>query len=415
MKDTVQRWISEFNISDEEKEPLNFLLLKDFFSDFNKNKNNHIIDKQNRIIIDDRVIEKTEEIQSELDEKIDYLDELQEEHSELQQKCSNLYSEVDSLKNSRQADIDKSVSDTKESQNELKQELRNQIDSLKINIDVLESERENILSNFLKDNDNKTSFDTGVIGENEMFQILRSGNWDRVIDVHSKDHSGDFIVEDDGKKYIIDVKNYQSPVPGEQVRKLAKDIETNACDGGAIISLHTGIYNPNTNLLTKDNTDQILVSGKSIVLLSHATQLPPDFINSIMKSLCRNSPSNEAQNVIHDKHKKEIINYIMKKETEIESERKSFQRIITRKHRDLVNFKDTWKEIIGDFDDISDDDSSNPTAVTAIDMGSIPKLKLAELKEALDERGLPRKGKKAELVAWLLEAVEGEGVTADQS
>jgi hypothetical protein len=55
MTDTVHKWISEFDITDEEKEPLFFLLLKDYKNTFNENKNNHIIDEQNRIIIDGRV------------------------------------------------------------------------------------------------------------------------------------------------------------------------------------------------------------------------------------------------------------------------------------------------------------------------------------------------------------------------
>ena len=77
-----------------------------------------------------------------------------------------------------------------------------------------------------------------------MLNILQSGSWDEVIVTNKKDHSGDFIVKYKNKKYIIDVKNYSDNVPGKEVRKLAKDIESNSCDGGAIISLNSGIYNP---------------------------------------------------------------------------------------------------------------------------------------------------------------------------
>ena len=38
MNETIQKWISEFNISDTEKEPSVFLLLKEYLISFNKHK-----------------------------------------------------------------------------------------------------------------------------------------------------------------------------------------------------------------------------------------------------------------------------------------------------------------------------------------------------------------------------------------
>ena len=52
MNETLQKWNYEFNISDSNKEPTLFLLLKDYLDSYNKHKSNHIIDEQNRIIID---------------------------------------------------------------------------------------------------------------------------------------------------------------------------------------------------------------------------------------------------------------------------------------------------------------------------------------------------------------------------
>ena len=69
MNETLQKWNDEFNILKAEKEPATFLLLKDYLDTFNNHKANHILDKQNRILIDERVIEKSSLLQEELDSK----------------------------------------------------------------------------------------------------------------------------------------------------------------------------------------------------------------------------------------------------------------------------------------------------------------------------------------------------------
>ena len=69
MNKTLEKWESEFNISDTESEPTLFLLLKDYYDSFNNHKLNHIVDEQNRILIDERVTEKSLLLQEEIDEK----------------------------------------------------------------------------------------------------------------------------------------------------------------------------------------------------------------------------------------------------------------------------------------------------------------------------------------------------------
>ena len=370
MDETLQKWNTEFNISDSEKEPTIFLLLKDYLGSFNNHRENHILDEQNRILIDERVAIKSSHLQEKLDSKSQELLELSEELKHVTTTCNNLYTELDSVKQNRQSEIDNAVNQANSLKTEFIQHLKSQIDSLK-------EERNQILSEFIKDN-SCSSYESGVIGENEMLNILQSGYWDEVAVTNKKDHSGDFIVKYKDKKYIIDVKNYSDNVPGKEVRKLAKDIDSNSCDGGAIISLNSGIYNPNINMITKEKIHQITVSGKSILLLSNASLLNQEFINSILLTMHSESTS-DNNTMVTDNCKREIVNSIRKMERELDSEKKSFQQKITRKQNDLENLKNTLKEIINGFDELSDTDSPKPQIKT--------KLSVPEMRKKLEEAG----------------------------
>ena len=380
MNETLQKWNDEFNILKAETEPTIFLLLKDYLDSFNNHKINHIIDKQNRILIDERVAKKSSHLQEELDSKSEELSELTEILNHKNTICNNLYAELDSLKQNKNLEIEKAVEQSVSANAEFIQHLKSEIDSLKL-------ERNQILSDFVKDNI-CSSYESGVIGENEMLNILQSGSWEEVIVTNKKDHSGDFIVKYKNKKYIIDVKNYSDNVPGKEVRKLAKDIESNSCDGGAIISLNSGIYNPNINMLVREKIHQITVSGKSILLLSNASLLNPDFINSILLTMHSESTS-DNNTMVTDNCKREIVNSIRKMERELDSEKKSFQQKITRKQNDLENLKNTLKEIINGFDELSDDDSPKPKQKSQ----SKSKLSIPEMRKKLLESGLTEESK----------------------
>lgn len=364
MDETLQKWNLEFNIQNTDSEPTTFLLLKDYYDSFNNHKVNHIIDKQNCAIIDNRVAEKSSLLQGELDSKCQELSELTDNLNHKNTICNNLYAELDSLKLNKNLEIEKAVEQSVSANTEFIQHLKQENDSLKEKIDSMNEEWKEILSDFVKDN-TCSSYESGVIGENEMLNILQSGSWDEVIVTNKKDHSGDFIVKYKDKKYIIDVKNYSDNVPGKEVRKLAKDIYSNSCDGGAIISLNSGIYNPNINMITKEKIYQVTVSGKSILLLSNASLLNQDFINSILLTMYSDSTS-DNNTMLTDNCKREIVNSIQKMERDLDSEKKSFQQKITRKQNDLENLKNTLKEIINGFDELPDDVSPKPHFKTKI-------------------------------------------------
>lgn len=362
MNETLQKWNDEFNILNSDVEPTLFLLLKDYHDSFNNHKVNHIVDEQNRILIDERAAEKSSHLQDQLDSKSEELSELSEELSELTDNlnhkntiCNNLYAELDLLKQNKNLEIEKAVEQSVSANADFIHHLKQENQSLKDKIDSMNEEWKEILSDFVKDN-TCSSYESGVIGENEMLNILQSGYWDEVVVTNKKDHSGDFIVKYKNKKYMIDVKNYTGDVPHKEVRKLAKDIDSNSCDGGAIISLNSRIYNPNINMLVREKIHHITVSGKSILLLSNASLLNQEFINSILLTMYSESTS-DNNTMITDNCKREIVYSIRKMERELDSEKKSFQQKITRKQNDLENLKNTLKEIINGFDELSDDES----------------------------------------------------------
>ena len=362
MNETLQKWNDEFNILNSDVEPTLFLLLKDYLDSFNNHKVNHIVDEQNRILIDERVAEKSSHLQDQLDSKSEELSELSEELSELTDNlnhkntiCNNLYAELDLLKQNKNLEIEKAVEQSVSVNVDFIHHLKQENQSLKDKIESMNEEWKEILSDFVKDN-TCSSYESGVIGENEMLNILQSGYWDEVVVTNKKDHSGDFIVKYKNKKYMIDVKNYTGDVPHKEVRKLAKDIDSNSCDGGAIISLNSRIYNPNINMLVREKIHHITVSGKSILLLSNASLLNQEFINSILLTMYSESTS-DNNTMITDNCKREIVYSIRKMERELDSEKKSFQQKITRKQNDLENLKNTLKEIINGFDELSDDES----------------------------------------------------------
>jgi len=145
MDETLQKWNTEFNIHDSEKEPTTFLLLKDYLDSFNIHKVNHIADEQNRIIIDERVAEKSSHLQEEIDSKSQELSELSEEFKHVTTTCNNLYAELDSLKQNKNLEIEKAVEQSVSANAEFIHHLKSEIDSLKL-------ERNQILSDFVKDN-----------------------------------------------------------------------------------------------------------------------------------------------------------------------------------------------------------------------------------------------------------------------
>ena len=359
MDETIQKWNHEFNIQNPDSEPTTFLLLKDYLDSFNNHKANHIVDEQNRIIINERVAEKSSILKGELDNKSEEVSELSEEVKHLTCKCNDLYTELDSEKQNKTLEIDKAVKQAVSAKEEIIQLLKGDKEKLASE----SAEWKEIISNFTKDN-TCSSQKLGEIGEKEFLKVLQSSSspWESVDVTNQKGHSGDFIVNYKDKKYIIDVKNWTSDIRGDEVRKLARDIEDRSCDGGAIISLKegVGILDPSKNQKVKQCVQTITVQGKSISLISNASLLEQDVINSVLLELLYCESTSDNNTILTDNKRREFHKYIMAMEKDIESERISFNKRITKKQNQLEDFKTSFKELINGYDDLSDDDSPKP-------------------------------------------------------
>jgi hypothetical protein len=399
------KWIEQ-TFNDSEKGQLNFLLHKDFHETHEKNMEDYSIKKINEGVINKRAEEMNHQIIIELDEYKEENIELNDKLQMIQLDLINLQKDKDSLKNSREEDIERERKITVDGKDEVIKELREQLKTAK-------NKEETILSDFLKLTMNKSSYKKGDDAEKEMLPILQSGGWDDVVDTHSKDHSGDYWVYYNNKKLIIDVKDYDENVPGEQVRKLARNIERNKCDGGAIISLNSGILNPNTNCVTGSRLSNILVLGQSILLLSDACSISPDIINASLKLLDCNSEINKSQGDINNKYKIELGNTIEKMKKKINSEKISFSKRITKEENDLEQLEKTLKEMIGPFDDINENEADNEVEAKneaeneddGIKVSIINKpLKTREMRSFLIKKGIITKEESKKLKGKLLKS-----------
>ncbi len=78
----------------------------------------------------------------------------------------------------------------------------------------------------------------GKIGEDIVKKMISPYN---VRDTSQLAHSGDFIIEDDGKRLMIDAKNYDRTVPKLEIDKFCKDIASTGVDCAMMISLYSSI------------------------------------------------------------------------------------------------------------------------------------------------------------------------------
>jgi hypothetical protein len=98
----------------------------------------------------------------------------------------------------------------------------------------------------------------GQQGENYAYNIL-SENFENVIDIHNKGHSGDYIIND---KILIEIKNYATNVPKKEIEKFKKDLESTKKEAGVFWSLKSAISNIG-NFKIIDHT----INGKTIPII----------------------------------------------------------------------------------------------------------------------------------------------------
>lgn len=92
-----------------------------------------------------------------------------------------------------------------------------------------------------------TSSIIGLTGENEVLEILKSKY--AVINTAKSGKCGDFIISMNGFHVLVEVKKYSKTVPGLEIEKFYRDIDSNSSICGAImISLTSRIVGINGNM-----------------------------------------------------------------------------------------------------------------------------------------------------------------------
>jgi hypothetical protein len=339
MDSVIEKWDNEFSISDEEKEPLNFLLCQRYLNSFKDYTTGHITDEKHNIDIDKRAKAQTKELRKENSDLEEDKDELEENNSELTEEISEL---KQSLELSRQSDthsrnlvtqlhgeaaknIQKGQNIQKENDKDMMEMYKTQNSDLKTEKCELKGQLEaahSTINKYMK-HANKGSQAKGEEGEDLLGEGVNSDPEFLVDPTHTENHKGDYVIEYEGKRFCLDAKNWKSIVSYAEVKKLLDDIVKNGYDGGAIISYENLIINPITRKATQNLIQRIRWGGKPILLISHASRSTPEYINSVLKMLHEEEPSNKTPNEF--KCLEKTLKYIQSEEKEIEKERNSIK------------------------------------------------------------------------------------------
>ena len=369
MSKIPDEWIEAFNILDPIIGPKNFSLFVCVLKDIESTKNNHIIDEKNQLEIDKRVSVRTNGLEEENSELKAENSELEEENCELEEKKSGLEQEL----NSANGKIN-SLRITEENNIKMGQDMQKKSDEKVFEIIEKENEqlknkindKDKLIADYIKQNNNKSSYEKGVEGEDILYEILQKESEFNIKETSRGSHKGDFIIEYKKNRFCLDAKNYITNVPGDEVLKISDDIIATECDGGAIISFYSGILDPDKHSMTRNHLDRLSTTGRPVLLFSFASKCTPEYINSSLKMFF-NEIRDKNNSQINEKHFEILINLIkslassIKKEEEsIETEQKSFINRIKKREKALKIRKhelDYFKSEIDNHNELSEDES----------------------------------------------------------
>lgn len=144
----------------------------------------------------------------------------------------------------------------------------------------------------------------GQQGENWLYnELIRQFPKATIVDCHSKDHRGDFTLEDDIKG-MVESKNYKKNVPKNEIAKFKKDIELNEdFKYGILLSLKSGVTNREDFCLE-------FCSGKPMIFLHFIKDNPSKIklahkiCKLILKNMeCFDTKNEEIKTLIKEKTK----------------------------------------------------------------------------------------------------------------
>lgn len=286
---------------------------------FIKNTDDSITDIQNDSKINQRVSEKTKELCLENKSLKNNLETQKKDNLQKENKILGLQEQLNILREQNSLSITEAVNTNNEAKEEIINLLKDNINQLTDNINELKSDHKNELNDYklelseLKtETSTKTSYATGLIGEQRLIELLREDNEFTVKDTHGTSHMGDAEILYNDFKICIDAKQYKTTCPHKESTKLMEDVEKHNYDGGVLISWDSGIYDPQTSSKIKDHLFYKNINGKPYLFISYATTIPELLIIKSIKDLYDNKLNSESLNIIQNNEKlKEEFTYMI--------------------------------------------------------------------------------------------------------
>ena len=299
---------------------------------FIKNTDDSITDIQNDSKIKQRVSEKTKELCLENKSLRNNLETQKKDNLQKENKILGLQEQLNILREQNSLSITEAVNTNNEAKEEIINLLKDNINQLNDNINELKSEHKNELNDYklqlseLKtETSTKTSYATGLIGEQRLIELLREDNEFTVKDTHGTSHMGDAEILYNEFKICIDAKQYKTTCPHKESTKLMEDVEKHNYDGGVLISWDSGIYDPQTSSKIKDHLFYKNINGKPYLFISYATTIPESLILKSIKDLHDNKLNSESLNIIqnNEKLKEEFRDMIVNELKELDASDKN--------------------------------------------------------------------------------------------
>lgn len=302
------------------------------WSRFIKSTNDSITDIQNDSKIKERVSEKTKELCLENKSLKNNLETQKKDNLQKENKILGLQEQLNILREQNSLSITEAVNTNNEAKEEIINLLKDNINQLTDNINELKSDHKNELNDYKlqlselkKETSTKTSYATGLMGEQRLIELLREDNEFTVKDTHGTSHMGDAEILYNDFKICIDAKQYKTTCPHKESTKLMEDVEKHNYDGGVLISWDSGIYDPQTSSKIKDHLFYKNINGKPFLFISYATTIPELLIIKSIKDLHDNKLNSESLNIIqnNEKLKEEFTDMIVNELKELDASDKN--------------------------------------------------------------------------------------------
>lgn len=320
---------------------------------FIKSTEDSITDIENDSKIKERVSEKTIELTLENNTLKSNLETQKKDNIQKENKIVGYQEQINILREQNSISITEAVNNTNESKEEIINLLKDNIYQLNDNIKELKSDHKKELTDYKlelseikKETSTKSSYATGLIGEQRLVELLREDNEFTVKDTHGTSHMGDAEILYNEFKICIDAKQYKSTCPHKESTKLMEDVEKHNYDGGVLISWDSGIYDPQTSSKIKDIVFYKNINGKPYLFISFATTIPESLIIKSIKDLYDNKLNTESLNIIqnNEKIKEEFSAMIVTELKELDSSDKNHKIKVRRNDERRKHLNSILKE-----------------------------------------------------------------------